>query len=140
MTSTTSSNAPTALIVGGSSGIGLATAHRLLLANVNLIIVGSSAEKLSAANDLLAKAALTVKNKPSVQTWQYNLNNDACCKKLVARVAELDDSVDLRYLVNAAGVYKPKPFVDATEEDYEVCSQLSLSLLTRPYSLHPQHL
>jgi short-subunit dehydrogenase len=43
------SNQPAALIVGGSSGIGLATAKRLLERHIPVTIVGKSQDKLETA-------------------------------------------------------------------------------------------
>lgn len=42
-------NQPLSLIVGGSSGIGLATARLLLQRDIKTVIVGKSKEKLEAA-------------------------------------------------------------------------------------------
>lgn len=45
---------PVALVVGGSSGIGLASVRLLLERNIKTIIIGSSSEKLEAAKQALS--------------------------------------------------------------------------------------
>lgn len=98
---------PVALIVGGSSGMGLATARLLIADGVKTFVVGTSAEKLRNA-----KAELK-----GLETLQADLYH----KKDVQRVIDFatNGSIHIKYLVNAAGYFKPTPFFDHTEQDYD---------------------
>lgn len=96
-----------ALIVGGSSGMGLDTARRLAASGVKTFIVGKSVEKLSNA-----KAEIK-----GVETLQANLYQ----KNDVQRIIDFasNGSTPIKYLVNAAGYFKPTPFLEHTEQDYD---------------------
>ena len=95
----------TALIVGGSSGIGLAVAQILMKQDVAVTILGKNSHKLSAAHKLLRAAA----------TLQADITSND-----VQRVLEAVNKAPVYdYLVNAAGVFVPKKFVEHTTADYE---------------------
>ena len=95
-----------ALIIGGSSGIGKATAEQLLLKNVEVHVVGTNAEKLN-----------TFKSEfPKVHTHQVDITDVKAVSKLNEAIASWDN---LDYLVNASGIFGPKPFLDHTPEDYD---------------------
>lgn len=99
-----------ALIIGGSSGIGLATAHRLVDQGVHVEILGRSEGKLNAAVDALggtsAATALTV-----------DLYNDDDVAGFVHRLDATDDHY--AFFVNAAGYFNPTPFIEHTSDDYD---------------------
>lgn len=97
-----------ALIVGGTSGIGKATAEKLLAQGAEVHIVGRSVEKVPDAPQL-------VKHKTDI-THQTDLN------KLIQEINELE-RVD--YLVNASGIFGPKPFLDHTLADYNAYLDLN---------------
>lgn len=107
---------PAALIVGGSSGIGFATAKRLLQRNIPTVITGRSREKLDAARRELAPLG-------PVETLQADLYEANDIRRLVAFADNHDRPV--RYLVNAAGCFKPKPFLDHGPADYDVYMALN---------------
>jgi 3-oxoacyl-[acyl-carrier protein] reductase len=92
----------TALITGGSKGIGLATAKWFAAEGVNLVLVARSA-------DDLAKAAHEIGNAGAVETLSADLS-DAAAR---ARVAERFPDVDI--LVNNAGAI-PSGAIDAVDE------------------------
>jgi NAD(P)-dependent dehydrogenase (short-subunit alcohol dehydrogenase family) len=86
---------PTALITGGSSGLGLETARSLLDAGFEVIITGRSSQKLVNAENKLNSKALT---------W---IANDISDLEQVESLASNISSVDL--LINNAGQMGP-PF------------------------------
>jgi NAD(P)-dependent dehydrogenase (short-subunit alcohol dehydrogenase family) len=99
-----------ALIVGGSSGIGQAIAKMLLINGAAVTIVGRNADKLqSTVTDL--------QQLGHVQAWQADLSDRHSTLKLVEKIAS--ELTDLHYLVNAAGVFSPKSFLDHTAADYD---------------------
>ena len=91
-----------ALIVGGTSGIGKATALELLAQGAQVHIVGRSVNKVADAANL-TKHSVDITNTKAVQA-------------LSATIEQLS-RVD--YLVNASGIFAPKPFLDHTLEDYD---------------------
>jgi NAD(P)-dependent dehydrogenase (short-subunit alcohol dehydrogenase family) len=99
-----------ALIVGGSSGIGKAVAEALLKSQAQVIIVGRKIDKLN-------KTAQELADYGNVEVLQADLTNKQDVAKLIARIAE--QMPDIEYLVNAAGIFSPKPFLDCQEIDYD---------------------
>lgn len=107
---------PLALIVGGSSGMGLATAKCLLQRGIPTVIVGNSAEKLDAARKTLEVFG-------RVEALQANLYEERDVQRVVA-YAEAHDR-PIRYLVNAAGYFKPTPFLEHQRSDYDTYLDLN---------------
>ena len=105
-----------ALILGGSSGMGLATAEGLLERNVDVAIVGKSAAKLKKVKQQLAGKG----NAESLQADLYK-NDD------VQRLIEFAENSDrhIKHFVNAAGYFNPTPFLDHTDKDYDMYMDLN---------------
>lgn len=112
----TASTAPIALILGGSSGIGFATAQQFSADGIETLIVGRSAEKLSTAKSTLAGGA-------SVTTLVADLYLPQDIDRVINRV--LGETRHIRYLVNAAGYFNPKPFLDHDRPDYDIYMDLN---------------
>lgn len=104
----------TALIVGGSSGMGLATAKLLAEKGVKIIIVGRAEDKLTAA-----KAAIG----GDVETIQADLYNQDDVQSIIAKVKGSNEHI--KYLVNAAGYFKPIGFLDHTMDDYDMQMEMN---------------
>jgi len=100
---------PLALILGGSSGMGLATATQLVQQNIDVLLVGRSLEKLEAAQNSLSKFG-------TVNILFTDLYEDGSVDKLIAHI---EKSQHIQYFVNAAGYFKPTPFLEHNDSDYE---------------------
>ncbi len=97
-----------ALIVGGSSGIGRAVAHILAARGANVTVVGRDAYKL----------AETVRGtEGSLKSLRADITNVADRKQLCEAIEAVNAPFDL--LVNAAGIFSPKPYLDHNEADYD---------------------
>ena len=103
----------TALIIGGSSGMGRATAEKLLAQGATVHVVGNNSSKLEA-----------FKNEASgnLITHQVDITDRAQVIRLNEEIASLDN---LDYLVNASGIFGPKSFLDHTLEDYDSYQDLN---------------
>ena len=94
----------TALITGGSKGIGRATAEVFASEGCNVIIVSRSAEALGAA-----KAAIVQKANVRVDTVPADLSDSANVDKLAR------DFPDIDILVNNAGAIPGGALLDVSE-------------------------
>jgi len=103
-------NLKTALITGGSSGIGLDAARGFLEKGFNVVINGRNNEKLE-------QAVKTLGNKDRIATVAGDIGELETGKKMVQLAVERFGSVDV--LVNNAGIFGLKPFLENTEEDLD---------------------
>lgn len=115
----TNSTQTTALIIGGTSGIGFETAKQLVLQGVDTIIVGNKADKLNAA---VAQLSLL----GSVSGVQANLYDQQDLSRLINMIDSMDHKID--HLVNAAGYFNPKPFLDHQVSDYDIYMELNKAI------------
>jgi NAD(P)-dependent dehydrogenase (short-subunit alcohol dehydrogenase family) len=100
-----------ALIIGGSTGIGFETAKRLVDREVPVHLVARATGRLETAHKQLQARG------GSVTSSGVNLADPDQVRQLVE---SLDGSGGhIRYLVNAAGYFKPTSFLDHTPEDYD---------------------
>ena len=104
----------TALIIGGSSGIGKATAETLLDSGARVVAVGRNAEKLAAFK--------ATANTDLLSTITTDITDQNSVKELVAHIVGLSQ---IDYLVNASGIFGPKAFLDHTVEDYDAYQDLN---------------
>jgi hypothetical protein len=107
---------PLALIIGGSSGMGLATAELLLKRNIRTVIVGNSPGKLESAKRTLSGFG-------HIETLQANLYEQNDVQRILAFAENHDRPI--KYLVNAAGYFKPTPFLEHGHGDYDTYLDLN---------------
>ncbi|MEL6769194.1 MAG: SDR family oxidoreductase [Pseudomonadota bacterium] len=98
-------------IIGGSSGMGLATARELVGEGRTVRIVGRSAEKLVDAAEALAAGP------GRVETETLDLQDNDAVEAFTRTIAAETRHIDR--LVNAAGTFSPKPFLEHGPADYD---------------------
>lgn len=104
------------LVVGGSSGMGFATAKLILQGGGSVVIVGNKAEKTEQARQTLAQFG-------EVWALTANLADTDSVDSLLQQLQAEHQDIDL--LVNAAGVFYPKSFLQHTKADYEQYMRLN---------------
>ena len=101
-------NSKTALIIGGTSGIGKATAEALLNQGATVHIVGRNPQKIEDRDNLI-KHRVDITNREEV----------------AALTSQIGEWPNLDYLVNASGIFGPKPFLEHTPADYDAYLDLN---------------
>jgi NAD(P)-dependent dehydrogenase (short-subunit alcohol dehydrogenase family) len=99
----------TALILGGTSGMGKATAKLLLQSGARVLVAGKTPEHIDAAVAELRKEG-------PVQGLKVDLGAPGSVAECIA---ELEGIEEINYLVNASGIFRPKPFLESTAEEYD---------------------
>lgn len=105
-----------ALIVGGGSGIGLEAGRLLVQAGASVTLVARRQEKLDGAHK-------TFDTPDNVRTFRCDLTIKEDIDRLIRYISE--EMADVKCLINAAGVFSPKAFIDHTEEDYNTYMDLN---------------
>ncbi len=100
----------TALITGSSSGIGLDIARAFLDKGSNVVLNGRNADKLTAAAEKLG-------HPERVAVVPGSIADRETGQAMVRVAVERFGSIDV--LVNNAGTFGLKPFVEVTEEDLD---------------------
>ncbi|WP_428228911.1 SDR family NAD(P)-dependent oxidoreductase [Flavobacterium sp.] len=100
-----------ALIVGGTTGMGKATAALLLQKGIEVIIVGRADKNLESTKQELAFLG-------DIKTVAVDLLNESEVENFAVSLPALIPN--LKYLVNAAGYFSPKPFLEHTKQDYDI--------------------
>jgi NAD(P)-dependent dehydrogenase (short-subunit alcohol dehydrogenase family) len=100
-----------ALIVGGTTGMGKATAQLLLQERIEVIIVGRDDKNLDATQKELSTFG-------SVKIVSLNLFDIQAVKAFSEKVAT--EFPNIKYLVNSAGYFSPKAFLEHSEVDYDI--------------------
>jgi NAD(P)-dependent dehydrogenase (short-subunit alcohol dehydrogenase family) len=100
-----------AIVTGGSSGIGKETAKRLVAHGASVLIGGRDEAKLHSA------AAEIGGTSGKVRVLAGDISSPATGAALVESAERHFGGLDI--LVSNAGVFRPKPFGEVTEEDYD---------------------
>ena len=103
-------NINTVLITGASSGIGLDVARGFLEKGSNVVMNARNSEKLAAAAQGLG-------HENQIALVPGDIGNRETGEKMVNTAVERFGSVDV--LVNNAGIFALKPFLESTEEDLD---------------------
>jgi NAD(P)-dependent dehydrogenase (short-subunit alcohol dehydrogenase family) len=100
-----------AIVTGGSSGIGKETAKRLVAEGASVVLSGRDEAKLhSAAKEMDA-------GNDQVRVLAGDIAKPATGAALVEHAERQFGGLDI--LVNNAGVFRPKPFIEVSEEEYD---------------------
>lgn len=99
------------LVVGGTSGMGFATAKLILQNGGSVVLVGNRQDKAEQARQALA-------TEGAVSTIVADLMTDAGMRQVIDTVNT--EHKDISLLVNAAGVFFPKPFTEHAASDYDI--------------------
>ncbi|MCU1727046.1 SDR family oxidoreductase [Pseudomonas sp. 7P_10.2_Bac1] len=98
------------LVVGGTSGMGMQTARMAMEEGASVVILGNRPEKTEEARKQLAELG-------KVWAVTADLTSEAGLTSLLKTLDEQHADIDL--LVNAAGVFFPKPFLEHSGADYD---------------------
>lgn len=100
-------NTKIAIVTGGNSGLGFATAKKLCDNGIKTFIIGRTKEKTEEACAEIGPNAIPI---------LFDLNDLAGIPAMIADIAK-EGNIDI--LVNNAGINSKKEFVDVTDEDFE---------------------
>lgn len=100
-------NKKVAIVTGGNSGLGLATAKRFCSEGITTYIIGRSEEKLKTALEQLGENG---------RAKQHDLAQLSCIPTLIQEIYHETGRIDA--LVNNAGINMKKPFLEVTDEDF----------------------
>lgn len=101
----------TTYIIGGSKGIGLETAKRLVARDEAVTLVARNADDLDKAKQALAEVG-----SAPVETVIADLYDQASVDGLIEKIRNEDRAIS--GLVNSAGYFFPKAFLEQSREDY----------------------
>jgi NAD(P)-dependent dehydrogenase (short-subunit alcohol dehydrogenase family) len=107
------------VVVGGSSGMGHETAADVVAGGGSAVIVGLDQARVDDTVATLSKDG---------QAW--GITADLADRQQVARVQQqlADDHADATLLVNAAGLFIPKPFLEHDGADYDAYLELDRAI------------
>ena len=107
------------VVVGGSSGMGRQTAADVVAAGGSAVIIGQEPGRV----------------EDTVRPWprtarRYGISADLTDRMQVERVCQqlADEHADATLLVNAAGIFVPKPFLDHDGADYDSYAELDRAI------------
>lgn len=112
-------NGKTAVITGGTSGIGLATAEAFLKKGAKVVIAGRNADRGAAAEAELKKVS------PDVVFLQTDTSSEAGVKALVDFAVEKFGSLDIMF--NNAGIGDMAPVDQMTGENFRKLIDINLT-------------
>jgi NAD(P)-dependent dehydrogenase (short-subunit alcohol dehydrogenase family) len=107
------------VVVGGSSGMGRQAAADVVAAGGSAVIIAEHAAKVDETVHTLAKEGTA-----------YGITADLADRAQVERVCQqlAADHADAALLVNAAGLFVPKPFLEHDGADYDSYAELNRAI------------
>src|SRR5215470_8164518 len=107
------------VVVGGSSGMGRQTAVDVVAAGGSAVIIGEDASKVEETVQALAKEGSA-----------YGITADLTDRMQAERVCQqlAAEHADATLMVNAAGLFVPKPFLDHDGADYDSYAELDRAI------------
>lgn len=99
------------LVVGGTSGMGFETARQVLKNGGSVVLVGNRQDKAE-------EARRTLSNEGQVSIIVADLMKEEGMKHVTDVINR--EHKDISLMVNAAGVFFPKPFTEHEEADYDM--------------------
>lgn len=109
-------NKKVAIVTGGSSGLGFATAQQLIADGMIVIITGRDGDKLQAAKDALGDHCVAK---------QIDTSDFDALPGFVEDIVSNFGSIDV--LVNNAGINMKKPVAEVTNEDFQKILNVNLT-------------
>lgn len=100
-----------ALIIGGTTGMGRATAELLVKDGVEVILIGRDTPNLTKAENELSSLGIA-------KAVALDLNDVVAVNDFSSKLEEV--APKLKYIVNAAGYFSPKPFLEQTGAEYDL--------------------
>lgn len=100
-----------ALIIGGTTGMGRATAELLVKDGVEVILIGRDTPNLTKAENDLSSLG-------TAKAVALDLNDVVAVNDFSSKLEEV--APNLKYIVNAAGYFSPKPFLEQTGAEYDL--------------------
>ncbi|MEO0916448.1 MAG: SDR family oxidoreductase [Pseudomonadota bacterium] len=119
------------LIIGGTSGMGLEVALQLIGEDRRVMVVGRNDASTETARKTIAEHHGTDVLE-LVQIVACDLMDRSQVTKLSQRIEQMSEHID--QLVNAAGVFKPKPYLEHDQSDWDLYMELNRAMffLTQP--------
>jgi NAD(P)-dependent dehydrogenase (short-subunit alcohol dehydrogenase family) len=107
------------VVVGGSSGMGRQTAEDVVAADGSAVIIGQDPGRVDDTVQTLAKDGTA-----------YGITADLADRMQAERVCQqlAEEHADATLLVNAAGLFVPKPFLDHDAADYDSYQELNRAI------------
>ena len=107
------------VVVGGSSGMGRQTAEDVVAAGGSAVIIGQDPGKVDDTVQTLAKDGSA-----------YGITADLTDRMQAERICQqlADEHSDATLLVNAAGLFVPKPFLDHDGADHDSYAELDRAI------------
>lgn len=109
------------IVLGGSSGIGLAVAEKMLARGLTVWITGREQSKLKEVTKRLSEIYVD-----RIKSIQSDLYNEVDVKNLIATIDGETNSI--AELVNAAGYFKPISFIEHKPNDYDAQMDINKAL------------
>ncbi len=100
-----------AIIIGGTTGMGKATVELLLKEGIEVIVTGRKEENLIAIEKEFSALG-------SIKVIGFNLLDISQVNDFTKTLSDVAPNV--KYLLNAAGYFNPKPFLEHTVQDYDI--------------------